>query len=88
MWMYTLMYICTSHLVHSLKVLIFYTDKVLYLLKSLLLLLFMYTLGKVLKTALSLYCEQNQPFPSMDEIVICASKTTTEDVSSNNIPVY
>ena len=48
----------------------------------------MYTLGKVLKTALSLYCEQNQPFPSMDEIVICASKTATEDVSSNNIPVY
>ena len=47
----------------------------------------MYALGKVLKTALSLYCEQNQPFPSMDEIVICTSKTTTEDVSNNNVHI-
>jgi len=38
-------------------------------------------LGKVLKTALSLY--YNQPFPSMDEVVICTSETTTEDVSWN-----
>ena len=42
-------------------------------------------LGKVLKTALSLYCEQNQPFPSMDEIVICTAETTTEDVGSTII---
>ena len=40
-------------------------------------------IGKVLKTALSLYCELNQPFPSMDEVVICTSETTTEDVSYN-----
>ena len=45
----------------------------------------MNVLGKVLKTALSLYCELNQPFPSMDEVVICTSQTTTEDVSYNII---
>ena len=44
----------------------------------------MFNLGKVLKTALSLYCELNQPFPSMDEVVICTSETTTEDVSYIN----
>ena len=38
-------------------------------------------LGQVLKTTLSLYCDQNQPFPSMDEVVICTSETTTEEVS-------
>ena len=44
--------------------------------------------GKVLKTTLSLYCELNQPFPSMDEVVICTSETTTEDVSYNIIAKY
>jgi len=45
-----------------------------------------FSLGKVLKAALSIYYDLNhQPFPSMEEVVICTSKTSTEEVSTTFI---
>jgi len=41
----------------------------------------LYFVGKVLKTALSIYCDLNQPNPSLEEVVICTPQTTTEEVS-------
>jgi len=37
----------------------------------------------MLKTALSVYYDMQNPFPSIDEVVICTAQTTTEDVSYN-----
>jgi len=41
--------------------------------------------GEVLKATISVYCEKDQPFPSMEEVVICTPQTSTEEVSSNCI---
>ena len=41
-----------------------------------------FLLGKMLKASLSIYYDLSLPFPSMEEVVICTPKTSTEEVST------